>query len=122
KKIIALVKDLQREMRMTIIWISHDFDLISQLAEHTIVMYAGEVVEAGPTVRILAGQRHPYTLGLLKSRPDLSMPRKSALWAVPGTVPEPGAWSAACRFAPRCERALAICGQVHPDLVREGED
>src|SRR5690606_31935629 len=91
-------------------------------AEHTIVMYAGEVVEAGPTVRILAGQRHPYTLGLLKSRPDLSMPRKSALWAVPGTVPEPGAWSAACRFAPRCERALAICGQVHPDLVREGED
>ncbi len=121
KKIVTLIKGLQREMGMTIIWISHDVDLVSQIAESTIVMYAGEVVEAGRTEDLLGLQRHPYTLGLLKSRPDLSTARKSALRAVPGNVPEPGAWPEACRFAPRCERALEICGRVHPDLHPETE-
>jgi peptide/nickel transport system permease protein len=122
KKIVTLVKELQREIGMTIIWISHDVDLVSQIAEDTIVMYAGEVVEAGKTADLLGRQRHPYTLGLLKSRPDLATARKSTLRAVPGNVPEPGVWPAACRFAPRCERAIDICGRVHPDLHPETGD
>ncbi|HEY0919474.1 dipeptide/oligopeptide/nickel ABC transporter permease/ATP-binding protein [Devosia sp.] len=117
KRIVTLVKGLQSEMGMTIIWISHDVDLVSQIAENIIVMYAGEVVEAGKTGDVLVHQRHPYTLGLLKSRPDLTMERKSTLRAVPGSVPEPGAWPPACRFAPRCERVLEICGRVHPQLA-----
>lgn len=121
KKIVTLVKGLQREMGMTIIWISHDVDLVSQIAESMIVMYAGEVVEAGKTADVLASQRHPYTTGLLKSRPDLTMPRKSTLRAVPGNVPEPGAWPSACRFAPRCDRALEICGRAHPDLLPDAD-
>jgi peptide/nickel transport system permease protein len=120
KKIVQLVKSLQREMGMTIIWISHDVELVAQVAENVIVMYAGEVVEAGKTADILAAQRHPYALGLMKSRPHLSMTPKTPLRSVPGNVPEPGSWPTACRFAPRCDRAVDACSKAHPELVADG--
>lgn len=116
KNIVALVKDLQREMKMTIVWISHDLDLVAQVAERIVVMYAGQVVETGWTDEVLSNPRHPYTLGLLNSRPNLAVPRKAELSSVPGNVPEPGAWPPACHFAPRCSRAIEICHRTPPEL------
>ncbi|HQZ11501.1 MAG TPA: dipeptide/oligopeptide/nickel ABC transporter permease/ATP-binding protein [Devosia sp.] len=119
KKIVTLVQALQREMGMTIIWISHDVELVAQIAENVIVMYAGEVVEAGRTAEVLAAQQHPYALGLMKSRPHLSMTPKTPLRSVPGNVPEPGSWPSACRFVPRCDRAGDACSRLHPELVAD---
>lgn len=116
RHIVALVKDLQREMKMAVVWISHDLDLVAQVAERIVVMYAGQVVETGSTLEVLSNPRHPYTLGLLGSRPNLAVPRKTELRSMPGNVPEPGAWPPACHFAPRCPRAFPVCHQLAPEL------
>jgi len=122
KKIVALVKALQREMNMSVIWISHDLDLVGEIADEIVVAYAGQPVEMGTVEEVLKRPAHPYTLGLLESRPQATMAPKSPLRSVGGTVPDPGDWPPACRFAPRCRRALAICGTTPPpmELFDEG--
>ena len=120
KRIVELVTLLQREMQMAIIWISHDLDLVSSLADDILVMYAGQGVEFGAASEVLAAPRHPYTRGLVESRPDLRQPRKSRVTAIAGSVPEPGAWPACCRFAPRCGRVLEVCRSAAPDLRPDG--
>ncbi len=119
KKIVALVKQLQREMAMTVIWISHDLDLVSEMSDEIAVMYAGQVVERGPVAEVLNAPSHPYTKGLIASRPHLDIPPKSTLLAIGGSVPEPGSWPSACRFAPRCPRRIDVCLSVEPVLGLE---
>ena len=122
KKIVALVKALQREMNMSVIWTSHDLVLVGEIADEIVVAYAGQPVEIGTVEEVLKRPAHPYTLGLLESRPQATMAPKSPLRSVGGTVPDPGDWPPACRFAPRCRRALAICGTTPPpmELFDEG--
>lgn len=117
KRVVELVVSLQRETRMGIIWISHDLDLVGLLADDILVMYAGQVVEFGVATEVLAAPRHPYTRGLVDSRPDIRRPRKERLVAIPGSVPEPGAWPQGCRFSPRCARVLDICQSQTPNLT-----
>jgi len=116
KKIVALVKTLQREMNMSVIWISHDLDLVGEIADEIIVTYAGQPVETGPVDAVLGRPAHPYTLGLLESRPQVTMLPKSLLRSVGGSVPDPGDWPQACRFAPRCRRVLDICRATPPAM------
>lgn len=120
KKIVALVRDLQREMGMAVIWISHDLDLVTEIADDIMVMYAGHVVETGTVSEVLSAPRHPYTKGLIESRPSREIAPKSRLPAIAGNVPEPGAWPASCRFLPRCGRAVAACAAEQPALLGEG--
>jgi peptide/nickel transport system permease protein len=122
KKIVALVKTLQLEMNMSVIWISHDLDLVGEIADEIIVAYAGQPVETGPVDDVLARPAHPYTLGLLESRPQIDMSPKSMLRSVGGSVPDPGDWPHACRFAPRCRRVLDICRQTPPGMQPLGGD
>ncbi|MGA5535030.1 ABC transporter ATP-binding protein [Mycolicibacterium nivoides] len=101
KQVIGLLKRIQAERGCGIIFVSHDLATVSELADRVVVMYAGAVIEAGPTALVLNRPRHPYTAALLRSRPALgAVAQRGAVLS--GSVPLPGQWPAGCRFHPRC--------------------
>jgi oligopeptide/dipeptide ABC transporter ATP-binding protein len=115
----AEILDLLREMRdrsgMSLLLITHDLAVVSQLAERLAVMYAGRIVEEGPAGAVLGAPLHPYTRGLLASVPG-STPGVR-LHAIPGAVPDIGFLPAGCAFAPRCAHRLAACDTAPPERV-----
>jgi peptide/nickel transport system ATP-binding protein len=117
-QILAEMKSLVAELGMALIWISHDLATVSSLADRIAVMYAGRIVEAGPTAAVLRSPRHHYTQGLLDSLPARAEPGRD-LVQIPGSTPSLLALPPGCAFAPRCPRADAACG-VMPELVAEG--
>ena len=120
----AEILDLLREMRdrsgMSLLLISHDLGVVSQLAERIAVMYAGRIVEEGPVGVVLDNPLHPYTRGLLDSLPG-STPGER-LHAIPGTVPDLGFLTTGCAFAPRCTHRLATCDDTPPERIGIGPD
>ncbi|HSJ95796.1 MAG TPA: oligopeptide/dipeptide ABC transporter ATP-binding protein [Myxococcota bacterium] len=110
-QILALLRDLGRELGMAVLLITHDLGVVNELADRVAVMYAGRVVEQGTRAELLGAPRHPYTAGLLRSLPGRA-PRGARLAEIPGTVPPPGAWPPGCRFAARCPRAFAACAEA----------
>jgi peptide/nickel transport system ATP-binding protein len=119
-QIIELLRDLQRRLGMAILLITHNLGLVGDLAARVAVMYAGQIVEEGPTAELLRRPRHPYTRALLRSVPELGR-AQARLPAIPGQVPGPGHWPAGCRFAPRCPVARPECRAGPPPWVRVGE-
>jgi oligopeptide/dipeptide ABC transporter ATP-binding protein len=115
--IVELVRELRRELQMSVIWISHDLGVVGQLADRVAVMYAGEVVEVAATDDLFRAPRHPYTQGLIRS----GNPRAygEPFGFISGNVAEPGHWPAGCRFSPRCNRAVPGCAN-HPLLAPLG--
>jgi oligopeptide/dipeptide ABC transporter ATP-binding protein len=111
--IVELVRELRRELGMSVLWISHDLGLVGQLADRVAVLYAGEVVELAGQAELFRAPRHPYTQGLIKSGRlgEYGEP----FGFIPGNVAEPGHWPAGCRFLPRCDRSVAACAD-HPAL------
>jgi len=120
-QIIELIKRLQREMGLTVIWISHDLGVIAGLARNVNVMYAGHVVERGPVRSIYKSARHPYTLGLLGSIPNLG-DLSGRLKSIPGRPPDMSNLHAGCPFLPRCAHATSQCVTAMPpiDMVDGG--
>ena len=116
-QILAEMKALVADLGMALIWISHDLATVSSLADKIAVMYAGRIVEAGPTAAVLRNPRHPYTRGLLDSLPARADPGRD-LVQIPGSTPSLLSLPPGCAFAPRCPRADAAC-QVMPELVTE---
>ncbi|MCF1464830.1 ABC transporter ATP-binding protein [Agrobacterium vitis] len=114
-QIIDLIKRLQVEIGMSVLFITHNMGVIAQVADHVAVMYAGQIVEHGPVRRIFSNPRHPYTIGLLNS-----IPRKGAvgsdgrLQAIGGIPPSPFDLPTGCRFAPRCTFATDDCSRANP--------
>jgi oligopeptide transport system ATP-binding protein len=119
-QIVMLVKRLQAELGMAVIWITHDLGIVARLAQRVLVMYAGYVVEAAPVRALFATPRHPYTLGLLQSLPRLHQPQASRLHAIPGQPPDLSRMPAGCPFAPRCGYAAARCLAENPPLEPVG--
>jgi peptide/nickel transport system ATP-binding protein len=117
-QILAEMRDLVAELGMALIWISHDLATVSSLADKIAVMYAGRIVEAGPTASVLRAPRHHYTRGLLDSLPARAEPGRD-LVQIPGSTPSLLSLPPGCAFAPRCPRADAACGAM-PDLVAVG--
>ena len=117
-QILAEMKSLVAELGMALIWISHDLATVSALADRIAVMYAGRIVEAGPTAAVLRNPRHPYTQGLLDSLPARAEPGRD-LVQIPGATPSLLALPPGCAFAPRCPRADAVCGMM-PELETAG--
>ena len=106
-RILDLLDGLVREEGLALMLVSHDLGIIARYAEHIAVMYAGQIVEAGPAAAVLAHPAHPYTQGLMAARPMLG--RRGRLPAIPGLAPSPAALPAGCSFAPRCPAARDFC-------------
>jgi peptide/nickel transport system ATP-binding protein len=108
-QILQLIRDLQAEMGMSVLLITHDLGVVAEMARHVAVMYRGRIVEQGPVDAIFHSPAHPYTRALLQSIPGRSS-RKAALKVIAGSVPDPLAEIGGCAFHPRCEqRQEAIC-------------
>ncbi|MBX7096790.1 MAG: ABC transporter ATP-binding protein [Myxococcaceae bacterium] len=106
-QVMALLRQVQAERRMGLLLISHDLGLVAESCAELVVLYAGQVVERGPTAEVLRAPRHPYTRGLLASTPTLE--GQGRLEEIPGAVPELSAMPKGCRFAERCPQAQAAC-------------
>jgi len=115
-QIIELVKRLQRELGMAVIWITHDLGVVAGLCERVIVMYAGHIIEQARIKELYANPSHPYTLGLLGSIPRLDAVRKSKLTPIEGLPPDLIDAPPGCPFVPRCAYAQDICAQERPEL------
>jgi oligopeptide/dipeptide ABC transporter ATP-binding protein len=113
KQILELLDRLRREMRMGLLFITHDLGVVAQVADRVAVMYAGRIVEEGPTREVLRTPRHPYTQGLLVASPRLE---RGKLTPIPGAVPQLTALPPGCAFEPRCALRRAECSQGVPDL------
>jgi peptide/nickel transport system permease protein len=116
-EMLALLRRLQRETGMAILLITHDWGVVADICDRTMVMYAGQVVERGSAQDLFDRPLHPYTLGLLRSHPSLARAGQP-INALSGRVVQPGAWPAGCRFAPRCGFADDAC-QAGPVLLTE---
>ena len=118
-QILRLLLDLRGRLGMTIILISHDLGVIAETCDQVAVMYCGRIVEMAAASELFARPRHPYTIGLLNSRPRIDQ-RISTLKPIEGVVPSPHALPPGCAFSPRCSRAIAGCSAAPPPLTARG--
>ncbi|TDD26864.1 ABC transporter ATP-binding protein [Kribbella turkmenica] len=118
-QILDLLQDLQQELGMAIMLITHDLGVAAQVADEVAVMYLGEVVEHGPATSVLSAPKHPYSQALVRSVPRLGQRGQARLAAVRGTVPPPYERPSGCRFHPRCDAFMAgKCDLTVPTRVR----
>ncbi|MGH8457044.1 MAG: ABC transporter ATP-binding protein [Stenotrophobium sp.] len=115
-QIIDLLAELRRELGLAILLITHDLGVVAELCERTLVMYAGQVMEQGTTARLLSAPSHPYTRGLVLSRPGQDMRTDADLPVIPGAPPDLTKLPAGCPFQPRCGHALPVCAELNPPL------
>ena len=116
-QIMELLLDLQAELGMALILISHDLGLAASYTDDVIVMYAGGIVEQAATRKLFSGVRMPYTKALLEAVPRLERPPHSPLPVIAGRPPDTGALPPGCPFAPRCPRVAGRCGKEAPPLL-----
>jgi len=107
-QILAVIQDICRQTGTSVIWITHDLSVISGLADHISVMYAGRIVEQGPSSEVLGQPAHPYTRGLIRSVPSANKPNER-LYQIPGITPSLAHLPVGCAFQPRCERSSPEC-------------
>lgn len=117
-QILRLLRDQAKAHHMALMLITHDLGVIAQMAEYVVVMYAGRIVEQGPTADVLRQPLHPYTRGLIASRP-VPGERRRRLYSIPGQVPDLAELPPYCAFTDRCERATDRCRQGIPPLAGE---
>lgn len=121
--ILDLLRRLQAEHGMAVLFITHDLGVVEEIADEVAVMYLGRIVEQGPVDEVLGNPRHPYTRGLLASMPRLDGNYKRPLRAIPGMVPAPANRPSGCPFRTRCDMALAgICDTQAPNPISVGAD
>ena len=118
-QILFQMRDLAADMGTALIWISHDLAVVSSLARKLAVMYAGRIVEQGPTASLLRDPRHPYTAGLIASLPAMAAPG-APLAQIPGTTPSLLSLPPGCPFAPRCDHATSECN-MEPEITYKGD-
>ena len=118
-QILELLRDLQREIGMSVILITHDLGVVAEFAQRVVVMYAGRVVESAPVGALFARPMHPYTEGLIRAVPNLDED-VYRLPTIPGNIPDPSESIAGCRFNPRCREAVRSCMEETPALVSVG--
>ncbi len=110
---LDLLKDIQRQDKLSILFITHDFAVVARMCDRVAVMYAGRIVETAPTSMLFDRPRHPYTESLLRSVPDVDR-RDDRLYAIPGQPPSVFAPQSGCPFAARCAHAMPRCGEELP--------
>jgi peptide/nickel transport system ATP-binding protein len=121
-QILELIQELIQEMGMSVILITHDLGVVAQVCQDVHVMYAGKIVEKAPVERLFRVPKHPYTLGLLKSIPQLFSEKEKELFTIKGTVPPLSQIPKGCRFAARCPRVAEACRKTELAYKYVGED
>ncbi|BAL93526.1 ABC transporter ATP-binding protein [Rubrivivax gelatinosus] len=120
REVLELIAELRADTGMALLLISHDLGVMAQSVERLLVMYAGVVVESGPTAAVFERLAHPYTRALFAAQPRLGLARGTRLATIPGRVPALGERPAGCPFAERCPRAVADCRAALPAPVAVG--
>jgi peptide/nickel transport system ATP-binding protein len=120
-QILKLIKNVARENNLTILHITHDLGVVAAMADYSIVMYAGMVVERAETKELFENPLHPYTIGLLSSYPK-GEKGSFELTTIPGSVPPLGRFPGGCRFHPRCFKSFNQCKSAIPQLVEVSTD
>jgi peptide/nickel transport system ATP-binding protein/oligopeptide transport system ATP-binding protein len=115
-QILDLMNQLQQDFGTSIIMITHNLGVVSQMAAEVAVMYLGKIVEYASTHDLFHDPLHPYTVGLLNSVPVLGRKEKKVLVPIKGMVPTPTSIPPGCPFEPRCPRAMSICREQQPEL------
>jgi peptide/nickel transport system ATP-binding protein len=115
RSLMVQIKELQQQLGFAIIFVTHDMSLVSHFSDRLMVMYAGQVAEAGATRKVFDAPKHPYSVGLLDAFPSIRGP-KVPLTGIPGRPPDLARPPAGCRFAPRCPREMDICTETIPAL------
>ena len=119
-QILNLMRELQDEIDMSVVFITHDLGVIAEVCDQVIVMYAGRVVEQSQAEALFTFPRHPYTRGLLDSIPRLETPPKSQLHIIKGIVPGLHEIPTGCCFRTRCDFESPVCSGVKPEIESVG--
>ncbi|MBT3202590.1 MAG: ABC transporter ATP-binding protein, partial [Phycisphaerales bacterium] len=121
-QILEILASLRAEFDTAVMIITHNLGVVARYVDRVNVMYAGNLVETGPTEAIYADPKHPYTLGLLASVPRLDKPAKENLRVIKGLPPNLARLPKGCSFAPRCDYAMDRCREEKPVLERVGDN
>ena len=116
-QILDLLRDLKAKINASIILITHDLGVVAEMADFVVVMYAGKIIERGTARDIYKDPKHPYTVGLIKSRPN-ALGQDERLYSIPGQVPNPVNMPNYCYFKDRCHRCTVRCDGEYPPLVQ----
>ena len=117
-QILDLLQDIKKKIDGSILLITHDLGVIAEMADYVVVMYAGKVIEKGTVYEIFQDPKHPYTIGLQKSKPTMSLDDSTELYNIPGNVPNPINMPSHCYFKDRCAKCTAKCSGAYPGMVQ----
>ena len=117
-QILELLQDIKNKIDGSILLITHDLGVIAEMADYVVVMYAGKVIEKGTVLEIFQDPRHPYTIGLQKSKPTMTLDDSTELYNIPGNVPNPVNMPNHCYFKERCAQCTAKCSGDYPGMVQ----
>ena len=118
-QILDLLRKIKEERRTSILLITHDLGVVAEMADHVVVMYAGQVIEESPVLDLFRNPKHPYTQGLLRAKPVVNQ-RKERLYTIPGQVPKLVDLQESCYFSDRCEHCMEICRTKQPPMLETG--
>lgn len=121
-QLLEIIADLRARLGTAVIIITHNLGVVARYVDRVNVMYAGRLVESGPTDEIYGDPKHPYTVGLLASVPRLDSDRKKSLRVIQGLPPNLARLPGGCSFHPRCEYAMPQCKEEMPELEQVGEN
>ena len=116
-QVLEMMNNLKREFDTSIILITHDLGVVAELCDHVAIMYAGEIIETGTVEEIFSIRKHPYTIGLFNSIPDLET-EEERLHAIKGLMPDPANLPRGCKFHPRCPQSTAACECTIPENIQ----
>jgi len=117
-QILDLLQDIKKKIDGSILLITHDLGVIAEMADYVVVMYAGKVIEKGTVYEIFQDPKHPYTIGLQKSKPTMTLDDSTELYNIPGNVPNPVNMPTHCYFKERCAKCTAKCSGEYPGMVQ----
>ncbi|MEC0201713.1 ABC transporter ATP-binding protein [Paenibacillus lautus] len=119
-QILDMLRQIKEQSNMSILLITHDLGVVAEMADYVVVMYSGKIVEEGEVVELFERPKHPYTQGLLRSKPIVGQ-RQAELYSIPGQVPNPLMLKESCYFHDRCEHCMSVCTSSEPFLKQVGE-
>ena len=117
-QILDLLQDIKKKIDGSILLITHDLGVIAEMADYVVVMYAGKVIEKGTVLEIFQDPKHPYTIGLQKSKPTMTLDDSVELYNIPGNVPNPVNMPSHCYFKERCAKCTAKCSGEYPGMIQ----